>query len=69
MSDNTTCLPLTGPNDHPIIVCVDFNEEMQRWDVSLVVGNCRSEEQAQQLADRLQDFAEEELGGEMHRFQ
>ena len=70
MSDEPKAyLPLSDPDNNPIAVCVDYNEAMERWDVSLIVGNLKTKELAMKLADWLREFAEDELGGDMHRFQ
>ena len=55
-------IPLSDPENNPIMVAYEFNQAMGRWDAHLIVGNFATEAEAKQVAEWLAELAEEKLG-------
>ena len=49
---------------HPLMVGVERNEQMRAWDVSALVGNFKTERDAQDFGRRLAELLEREYGFE-----
>lgn len=60
---NTTYIPLSTHDSNPILVGIQHNEKMGRWDITLTVGNFASEQEADRVARELiVPLVERELG-------
>lgn len=57
-----TLVNIGTPTASPIMINVEYNELMDRWETVLIVGNFVSEHQAKSAANKLIKLVERELG-------
>ena len=53
--------------EHPIQIGVGFNKDMACFELQMLVGNFKSEEDAIRYADIIKEFLEENAGADMGR--
>jgi len=60
-------VPLSDPDNHPIIICLQENALMKRYDLVITVGNFRTTEAAIAYANEVKRFLEDEADGSFKR--